>query len=197
MKLNISRITKNKDSLKSRENIVLDLYRDKENFIIYELKDIKNKDNSLVFVNENHKNMLHKHLMFEHFYVVLLVLSVVSVLALFSGSILMILLSFMGLFYIPYKMILSSEVPYKLVFEGLNVYELNHAGKRILEFSPINVESSDSNKFENDFIFFSTSSSSKGRKSMMVYEGYSFKERQLFIEFYSKLNFKNSIQRIG
>lgn len=197
MKLNISRITENKDSLKSKENVVLDLYKDKDNFIDYELKTSKNNANSLVFVNTNHRKMLHKHLMFEHFYVVLLVLLVVSVLALFSDNILMILLSFGGLFYIPYKMISSSEVPYKLVFEGLNVYELNHAGKRILEFSPINVESSDSNKFENDFIFFSTSSSSKGRKSMMVYEGYSFKERQLLIEFYRKLNFKNSINRVS
>ena len=197
MKLNISRITENKDSLKSKENVALDLYKDKDNFIDYELKDSKHKANSLVFVNENHKNMLHKHLMFEHFYVVLLALLVVSGLALFSNSILMMLLSFVGLFYIPYKMISSSEVPYKLVFEGLNVYELNHAGKRILEFSPINVESSDSNKFENDFIFFSTSISNKGIKSMMVYEGYSFKERQLFIEFYRKLNFKNSINRVS
>tara|TARA_R110002049_G_scaffold93391_3_gene230899 strand:- start:5040 stop:5633 length:594 start_codon:yes stop_codon:yes gene_type:complete len=197
MKLNISRITENKDSLKSKENVALDLYKDKDNFINYELKYSKHKANCLVFVNENHKNMLHKHLMFEHFYVVLLVLLVVSVLALFNHNIIMILLSFVGLFYIPYKMISSSEVPYKLVFEGLNVYELNHAGKRIFEFSPINVESSDSDKFENDFIFFSTSNSSKGSKSIMVYEGYSFKERQLFIEFYSKLNFKNFIQRIG
>ncbi|NRD18612.1 hypothetical protein HNV08_01025 [Winogradskyella eckloniae] len=183
--------------MKSKENVVLDLYKDKDNFIDYELKTSKNNANSLVFVNTNHRNMLHKHLMFEHFYVVLLALLVVSGLALFSNSILMILLSFVGLFYIPYKMISSSEVPYKLVFEGLNVYELNHAGKRILEFSPINVESSDSDKFENDFIFFSASSSSKGCKSIMVYEGYSFKERQLFIEFYNKLNFKNSINRIG
>jgi len=197
MKLNISRITENKDTLKSIENVVLDLYRDKDNFIDYKLEDFKNNASSLVFVNKNHKNMLHKHLVFEHFYVVLLALLVVSGLALFSNSILMILLSFVGLFYIPYKMISSSEVPYKLVFEGLNVYELNHAGKRILEFSPINVESSDSDKFENDFIYFSASSSNKGSKSMMVYEGYSFEERQLFIEFYSKLNFKNSINRIG
>ncbi|MFD2552397.1 hypothetical protein ACFSQP_11265 [Bizionia sediminis] len=197
MKLNISRITENKDSLRSKENVVLDLYKDKEDSISYELKGSKNKANSLVFVNTNHKNMLHKHLMFEHFYVVLLVLLVVSGLALFSNSILMMLLSFVGLFYIPYKMISSSEVPYKLIFEGLNVYELNHAGKRILEFSPINVESSDSDKFENDFIFFSASNGSNGSKSIMVYEGYSFKERQLFIEFYSKFNFKNSINRIG
>ncbi|MFD1614431.1 hypothetical protein [Gelatiniphilus marinus] len=197
MKLNISRITENKDSLRSKENVVLDLYKDKDNFIDYELKTSKNNANSLVFVNTNHRNMLHKHLMFEHFYVVLLVLLVVSVLALFSDNILMILLSFTGLIYVPYKLLSSSEVPYKLIFEGLNVYELNHAGKRILEFSPINVESSDSDKFESDFIFFSTSNSSKGSKSIMVYEGYSLKVRQLFIEFYSKLNFKNSINRIG
>ncbi|MBF8149081.1 hypothetical protein ITJ86_04190 [Winogradskyella sp. F6397] len=197
MKLNISRITENKDSLKSKENVVLELYEDKDNFIDYEFKTSKNNDNRLVFVNTNHRDMLNKHLIFEHFYVVLLVLLVVSGLALFSDSILMILLSFIGLIYVPFRLVSSSEVPYKLVFDGLNVYELNHTGKRVLEFSPTNIESSDSDKFENDFIFFSTSRSDKGRKSMMIFEGNTSEERYLFLEFYRKFNFKNSIKRVS
>ncbi|WP_412985631.1 hypothetical protein [Pontimicrobium sp. IMCC45349] len=194
MKTNISRIIKNKDSLKSIENVVLELYEDSKGFIEYELKTSKDNDNKLVFMNVNHKSMLNKYLKFEHFYIILLVVIVICGLSLFSNSFIMVILSIIGLVYIPYRFISCSEVPFRLVFDGLNIYELNLVGKRIFKFSPTSIESSDSDKFENDFIFFSTSTNTKEKTSMMIKEGYSFEERDLFIKYYRKFNFTNSIK---
>jgi hypothetical protein len=208
MKLKISKITENRETYKpSIEDIVFNLYESRDNFKSYEFEDSKRSDRKLVFKNINHKNELHKHLMFEHFYIVLLVLLIVLIYSLFNENYLMILASLIGILYIPYKLISSSEVSYKLIFEGIYVYETNHIGKRINEFNPFTIESSDSEKYENDFIFLC--GKKRGKKenflgvndeylnSLMIMEGTNFEIRDLIRKYFNDFSFKNTIRMRG
>jgi hypothetical protein len=197
MKLNISRITSIVNDYKPKEDIILKVYKEKGNYISYTLIESKSTDRKLVLKNDNHRKLLHKDLIFEHFYIVLVLTLSLSIYQLVKGNYIMPLLLLMGGALLMLKLLRESDVPYKLIFEGLTIYELNHVGKRIVEFNPSIIESSDSNEYENDFIFLATVEYSRERKSLIIMEGFSFEVRDLFNKFYQRFNFKNSIKARG
>ena len=193
MKLNISRITENRDSHKSKESIVLETYKKHKDYLSYDLSKTKISKKKLVFKNLNHKKMLHKHLVFEHFYIALLLTLSICIYQLIIGSYLMSFLLLIAGGLLMYKLLSESDVPFKLIFEGLNVYELNCIGKRIMEFTPSIIESSNSNEYENDFIFMSSGNNGK-MKSLIIMEGLEFDIRGILRMYFDDYSFINHIK---
>ena len=144
-----------------------------------------------MFKNVNHKNMLHKHFVFEHIYIILILTLILSIYQLLNGNYLMPAIIFIGGTFLMLKLFKGSEVPYRLIFDGLSIYEINHLGKRIVEFNPSKIQSSD----ENDFIFISTSKepkrSDEKMKSLIIMEDYEFKVKEFIHRYFSKFEFNN------
>ena len=196
MNLNVSRITEVRDSHKSTANVVLELYKEQENYVSYDLIKTKITKRKLVFKNINHKNMLHKHLVFEHFYIALLLTLSICTYLLVVENYLMSILLLIGGVVLMLKLLNESEVPYKLVFDGLTIYELNHIGKRIMEFNPSIIENSDSNEYENNFIFMSSGNNGK-MKSLIIMEGLEFGIRDILRMYFDDYSFTNHIKMRG
>jgi len=216
MNLNISRITEVRDSYKPIADIVLELYKQEESYLPYILNKTKSKNGKLVFDNVNHKKMLHKYLVFEHLYIVL-ILALIGIghllVSLITGSqsamssYLMSSLFSVGGFYLIFKLLSKSEVPYRLVIDGLTIYELNHIGKRIRVFKPSIIESSDSEIYCNDFIFLCGEKRGKKKNflgvpdkylnSLIIMEGTDFEIRELLRKFFNDFSFVNSVKKRG
>lgn len=194
MKISISRIEEINEDYKPIDELVGRVVKAKKDFIKYELVGDKIEQNKLIYRNLNHRMMLHKHLMFEHFYVILLVLLVVFFLSIFSNNIVMISLAFIGLLYIPYKLIAMSEAPHHLIFEGLNIYEVNCLGKRIKGLCSTDIGTTENSTAE---LLHITSPKIKMEKMKMLvikendneYEGLEF-----FCKYFSRFNVKTNFK---
>ena len=198
MNLNISRITEARGSYKSVEDNIYVLYKKNESFLSYNLNESKRKKQKLVFNNVNHKSMLHKHLVFEHFYIILLLTLLIAGYQLVVENYLMSVLLLIAGMLLELKLLNESEVPLKLVFDGLTIYEVNHIGKRVNELNSAIIEPSNTDEYENDFIFISSprTSSSKNEKikSLIIMESdFGLESRDLFRKHFHGLGFKNRI----
>lgn len=194
MKISISRIEEINEDYKPVDELVDRVVKAKKDFVKYELLGEKTIQNKLVFRNLNHRKMLHKHLMFEHFYVILLVLLVVFFLSFFSNSIVMISLAVIGLLYIPYKLIAMSETPNHLIFEGLNIYEVNCLGKRIKELCSTDVGTTKNSTAELLHITSPKRKMEKMKILVIKENDNEFESLEFFFKHFNKFNVKTNFK---
>src|SRR5690554_4345323 len=189
MKLSISGIIKNSTSHYLKDDIILDIFLNKDNFTEYEFLHRKSTESKLVFKNNGHKKEFH-NINKNDYYTNLLGYIVACTLLIINGYYLTIIFVTILLVAIAYKVFSDNETPYYLVLEGHLIYELNYVRKKVNEFHVYHIEESDHKEYDTSFIFLS-SKEGKEMKSLMIMEDSSYDIKSKIYKFYRKFHFSN------